>query len=81
MVIGTSAVNLGWASEAGQVLHFKAIMSDDPADESAAALRAKAEHCRSVARLMGEDTRARLIRIATEYLERASKLERPKQSE
>ena len=56
-------------------------MSDDPAHESAAALRVKAEHCRSVAGLMGEDTRARLIRLATEFLERASRLEQPKQNE
>jgi hypothetical protein len=56
-------------------------MSDDPANESAAALRAKAEYCRSVATLMGEDTRARLIRLATEFLERASRLEQPKQNE
>jgi len=57
------------------------LMSDDPANESAAALRAKAEYCRSVATLMGEDTRARLIRLATEFLERASRLEQPKQNE
>jgi hypothetical protein len=56
-------------------------MSDDPANESAAALRAKAEYYRSVATLMGEDTRARLLRRATELLERASKLEQPKQNE
>jgi len=30
----------------------------------------------SVAELMGEETRARLIRIATEFLERAAQLER-----
>jgi len=53
----------------------------NPANQSAAALRAKAEYCRSVAGLMGEDTRARLIRLATEFLERASKLEPPKQNE
>jgi hypothetical protein len=49
-------------------------MSDDD-PESAAALRAKAAHCMNVAKLMGEETRARLIRIATEYLERAAQLE------
>jgi hypothetical protein len=49
---------------------------DDPVDDSAPALRAKAEHCMSLAKLMGEETRTRLIRIATEYLERAAQLER-----
>lgn len=48
---------------------------DDPQDESAAALRAKAAHCRSVAALMGNETRARLIRMASDFLERASKLD------
>ena len=48
---------------------------DDPEDESAAALRVKAEHCMSLAKLMGEETRAKLIRAATEYLERATQLE------
>jgi hypothetical protein len=57
-------------------------MSDDDAeDESAPALRAKAEHCMSVAKLMGDNTRAKLMRIATKYLERASKLEQSKRSE
>jgi hypothetical protein len=48
---------------------------DDPQDESAAALRAKAAHCRSVAQLMGNETRARLIRMASDFLERARRLE------
>jgi hypothetical protein len=54
-------------------------MSDDEDDndwDSAPALRAKAAHCISLTALMGEETRARLIRIATEYLERAAQLER-----
>jgi hypothetical protein len=53
-------------------------MSDDDDWESAGALRAKAAHCLSVAELMGdmgEQTRARLIRIATKYLERAAQLD------
>ena len=50
------------------------MFDDDP--ESAIGLRAKAAHCMSVAELMGEETRARLVRIATEYLERAAQLER-----
>jgi hypothetical protein len=53
-------------------------MADDPFDESAA-LRVKAEYYRSLAELMGEDTRARLIQMATEFLERAVKLEHPKE--
>jgi hypothetical protein len=48
---------------------------DKPEDESAPALRAKAAHCMSVADLMGEETRARLIRMAGVFLERATKLE------
>ena len=43
--------------------------------QSATALRAKAAHCMSVAELMGVETRARLVRIATDYLERAAQLE------
>jgi hypothetical protein len=54
-------------------------MADDPFDESAAALRVKAEYYRSLAELMGEETRARLIQMATEFLERAVKLEHPKE--
>ena len=49
-------------------------MSDDYL-ESATGLRAKASHCMSVADLMGDETRARLIRIATKYLVRAAQLE------
>jgi hypothetical protein len=54
-------------------------MADDPFDESAAALRVKAEYYRNVAELVGEGTRARLIQMATEFLERAAKLEHPKE--
>ena len=53
-------------------------MPDDENDDwdSPVALRAKAAHCISVAELMGKETRARLIRIAAKYLERATQLER-----
>jgi len=52
-------------------------MCDENDDwESAIALRAKAAHCLSVSELMGEETRVRLIRLATQYLERAAQLER-----
>jgi hypothetical protein len=54
------------------------LMADDPFDESAAALRVKAEYYRNVAELVGEGTRARLIQMATEFLERAVKLEHRK---
>ena len=49
--------------------------NDDPGDESATALRAKAEHCMSLAKFLGEEMRTKLIRAATEYLERAAQLE------
>jgi hypothetical protein len=48
---------------------------DDPAHESAVALRAKAEHCVQLAKIMRPATRARLIQIATDYLEQAAALE------
>jgi hypothetical protein len=48
---------------------------DDPVDESAAALRAKAEHCMKIADWMGPETRSRLIQLANDYLERAVLLE------
>ena len=54
-------------------------MADDPIDESAATLRVKAENYRRFAELMGQDTRARLIQMATEFLERAVKFEHPKE--
>jgi hypothetical protein len=54
-------------------------MADDQFDEPAAALRVKAEYYRRVAELMGEDTRARFIQMATEFLERGVKLEHPKE--
>ena len=50
------------------------MFDDDP--DSAVGLRAKAAHCMSVAEFVGEETRVRLVRIATEYLERAAQLER-----
>jgi hypothetical protein len=53
---------------------------DDPEDESATALRVKAEHCMSLAKLTGEEMRAELIRAATEYLERAAQLEHNEKS-
>jgi len=43
-----------------------------------AALRVKAAHCTSLAGAIGEETRARPIRIATEFLGRAAQLERHK---
>lgn len=49
-------------------------MADDQ-NETAASLRVKAEHYRQTAELMGEETRARLIQMATECLERAVRLE------
>jgi hypothetical protein len=53
-------------------------MTDDPLDETAAGLRVKAEYYRRVAELVADDTRARLIQMATEFLERAIKLEHSK---
>ncbi len=50
-------------------------MSDDDL-ESAGGLRAKAAHCMSVAKIVEtEDTRTRLIQMASEYLVRAVQLE------
>lgn len=54
------------------------LMSDDDENddwESPVALRAKAAHLIDLATIMGEETRIRLMRIASEYLERAVKLE------
>ena len=51
-------------------------MSDDDDWDNAIALRAKAAHCMSLAEIMGEEMRAKLIRVATKYLERAAQLER-----
>lgn len=48
---------------------------DDPQDESPAALRAKAAHYMKLAELMGQETRARLIQKANDFLEQAAKLE------
>lgn len=48
---------------------------DDPADESAVALRAKAEHCRELAKILGDAARAKLLQMANDYLERANVLE------
>lgn len=48
---------------------------DDPVEDSATALRAKAAHCIAIAKFMGEETRARLLRFAADCLERAEKLE------
>ena len=54
-------------------------MSDDDDDkddwDNAVALRAKAAHCMSLSKLVGEETRVKLIRAATEYLVRAAQLE------
>ena len=47
----------------------------EPADETAAVLRAKAAHCIDVAPLMGSQTRARLVLMAGDCLERAVVLE------
>ena len=51
---------------------------DDQAEESATALRAKAAHCLSVAKLMGGETRARLEKMANDCIERAIMLEQNK---
>lgn len=48
---------------------------DDPADESAAALRAKAEHCIELAKMMSDAARAKLLQMAQRYGERARVLE------
>jgi len=48
---------------------------DDPHDESPVALRAKAAHCMKPAELMGQETSARLIKLANDHLEHAAKLE------
>lgn len=48
---------------------------DDPQEESSVALRAKAAHCMKLAELMSQETRARLIQKANDYLEHAAKLE------
>jgi hypothetical protein len=53
-------------------------MSDEDENndwESAVALRAKAADFMGLAKIMGEQTRARLIRIANDFLERAAILE------
>jgi hypothetical protein len=50
-------------------------MADDPIHESAAALRAKATSFMNIAKLMGKDTRARMIQMASDYFERAVRLE------
>ena len=52
------------------------LMSNDPADETSVSLRAKAAHCVSIAKFMSEDTRARLIQMASDCLERAGVLEK-----
>jgi hypothetical protein len=48
---------------------------DDPADESAVALRAKAEHCTELAKILGGAARAKLLEMAGDCLERARILE------
>jgi hypothetical protein len=50
-------------------------MVDDPIHEGAAALRAKATSFMNIAKLMGKDTRARMIQMASDYFERAVRLE------
>jgi len=55
-------------------------MSDDhdPLEESAVALRAKATHCMRLAKFMGNETGARLMQMASDYIERAVMLEQPR---
>lgn len=47
----------------------------DPINETAAALRAKAERCMRLAWYMRDDIRETLVGMASDYLERAVKLE------
>jgi len=47
----------------------------DPLNETAAALRAKAERCMRLAWYMPDDVRETLTGMASDYLERAVKLE------
>jgi hypothetical protein len=53
-------------------------MSDDdvPEDDSLVALRAKAAHSMALAGHMSEGTRARLVQMASDHLERAARLEK-----
>lgn len=47
----------------------------DPVNETAAALRAKAERCMRLAWHMPDDVRETLVAMASDYLERAVRLE------
>lgn len=59
-------------------------MSDEDENndwENAVALRAKAAHFMELANIMGEKTRAKLMHMANQYLERAATLEQRKRDE
>jgi hypothetical protein len=47
----------------------------DPVNETAAALRVKAERCNRLAYFMPDDVRKTLTGMASDYLERAARLE------
>jgi hypothetical protein len=47
----------------------------DPLNETVAALRAKAERCMRLAYFMQDDVKATLLAMASDYLERAVRLE------
>jgi hypothetical protein len=47
----------------------------DPLKETAAALRAKAERCMRLAYFMRDDVKETLVAMASDYLERAVRLE------